>query len=359
MTVRKLDDGKPLLWLADIRPGGRNGPRRRKRFATKGEATAWELWQLEQSADKPWLGEEDEQVAESPVDARRLTDLVERWYGLHGQSLRDGEQRRSKLLLICESLDNPLASEFTANDFAKSREARLTGAVSDRRAATHVSKGVSISTVNRDHAYLRAVFNELKRLGEWQGDNPLAGMRLYRVTESELAFLYPDEIKSLLAACDASSNPDLGAVVRLCLATGARWGEIQNMTQSQVAQNRLTFTHTKGGKRRTVPINQELNALIPKRRGKLFSECYRHFETAISRAGIELPEGQSTHVLRHTFASHFMMNGGNILVLQKILGHSTITITITITMTMRYAHFAPDHLEDVLRLNPLTLNNLR
>lgn len=351
MTVRKLDDGKPLPWIADVRPGGRNGPRRRKRFATKAEATAWEAWQLEKHTAKPWLGEGG--VESEAADTRRLSDLVERWYGLHGQSLRDGEPRRSKLLLICESLDNPLACEFTANDFAKYREARLTGVVSDRRAATHVSKGVIVSTVNRDHAYLRAVFNELKRLGEWQGDNPLAGMRLYRVTESELAFLYPDEIKSLLAACDASSNPDLGAVVRLCLATGARWGEIQNMTQSQVAQNRLTFTHTKGGKRRTVPINQELKALIPKRRGKLFSECYHHFETAISRAGIELPEGQSTHVLRHTFASHFMMNGGNILVLQKILGHSTIT------MTMRYAHFAPDHLEDVLRLNPLTLNNLR
>ncbi len=48
MTVRRLDDGKPLLWLADIRPGGRNRPRRRKRFATKGETAAWELWQLEQ-----------------------------------------------------------------------------------------------------------------------------------------------------------------------------------------------------------------------------------------------------------------------------------------------------------------------
>ncbi len=42
-----------------------------------------------------------------------------------------------------------------------------------------------------------------------------------------------------------------------------------------------------------------------------------------------------------------MMNGGNILVLQKILGHSTIN------MTMRYAHFAPDHLEDAVKLNPL------
>ncbi len=62
---------------------------------------------------------------------------------------------------------------------------------------------------------------------------------------------------------------------------------------------------------------------------------------------LELPSGQLTHVLRHTFASHFMMNGGNILVLQKILGHADIT------MTMRYAHFAPSHLEDAVRLNPL------
>ncbi|MFC5705446.1 hypothetical protein ACFPVW_05030 [Aeromonas eucrenophila] len=40
MSIRKLDDGKPLPWIADMRPGGRDGPRRRKRFATKAEATA-------------------------------------------------------------------------------------------------------------------------------------------------------------------------------------------------------------------------------------------------------------------------------------------------------------------------------
>lgn len=65
-------------------------------------------------------------------------------------------------------------------------------------------------------------------------------------------------------------------------------------------------------------------------------------------AGLVLPRGQLTHVLRHTFASHFMMNGGNILVLQKLLGHSSLT------MTMRYAHLAPDHLQEARMLNPLT-----
>lgn len=38
------------------------------------------------------------------------------------------------------------------------------------------------------------------------------------------------------------------------------------------------------------------------------------------------------------------MNGGNILVLQKLLGHSSLT------MTMRYAHLAPDHLQEAVLL---------
>lgn len=64
-------------------------------------------------------------------------------------------------------------------------------------------------------------------------------------------------------------------------------------------------------------------------------------------SGVALPRGQKSHVLRHTFASHFMMNGGYILTRQKILGHSSLTLT------MRYAHLAPDFLQEVIRLGPL------
>jgi site-specific recombinase XerD len=56
---------------------------------------------------------------------------------------------------------------------------------------------------------------------------------------------------------------------------------------------------------------------------------------------------QLTHILRHTLASHHMMGGGDILSLQRILGHSSMT------MTMRYAHLSPDHLQSVLKLSPL------
>jgi site-specific recombinase XerD len=47
----------------------------------------------------------------------------------------------------------------------------------------------------------------------------------------------------------------------------------------------------------------------------------------LERCGFDTP-GQLTHILRHTFASHYMMAGGDILSLQRILGHSSITMTM-------------------------------
>ncbi|WAM60555.1 tyrosine-type recombinase/integrase [Avibacterium paragallinarum] len=160
--------------------------------------------------------------------------------------------------------------------------------------------------------------------------------------------MYSDEIERLLIECDNSRNKDLGLIVRICLATGARWSEAEQLTQSQIMPCKITYTNTKSKKNRTIPISKELYDMLPKKRGRLFNDAYEAFENAVERANIDLPKGQSTHVLRHTFASHFMMNGGNILVLKEILGHSTVE------MTMRYAHFAPSHLESAVALNPLS-----
>lgn len=45
------------------------------------------------------------------------------------------------------------------------------------------------------------------------------------------------------------------------------------------------------------------------------------------------------HDLRHTYASHYIMNGGSLVELQSLLGHSSLT------MTLKYAHLAPGFLE--------------
>jgi integrase len=175
------------------------------------------------------------------------------------------------------------------------------------------------------------------------------GSPIFKIAEGELAFLAPEEIKRLLDACADSQSSSLLMIAKICLATGARWSEAENLQGHQLSKYRLTYTKTKGKKNRTVPISPALYEELPKHRGKLFMPCRKAFERAVKRAGIDLPDGQCTHVLRHTFASHFMMSGGNILVLKEILGHADIK------MTMIYAHFSPDHLEDAVTKNPLNL----
>ncbi len=73
---------------------------------------------------------------------------------------------------------------------------------------------------------------------------------------------------------------------------------------------------------------------------------FTSFRRALERTTIQLPQGQASYALRHTFASHFMMNGGNILTLQRVLGHSTLA------MTMRYAHLSPDHFLEAVKYGP-------
>ncbi|OAT59339.1 phage integrase family protein [Obesumbacterium proteus ATCC 12841] len=67
------------------------------------------------------------------------------------------------------------------------------------------------------------MFNELNHLGEWKGENPLKNMRPFRT--EEMAWLTQEQIALLLAECKRHDHPDLEMVVRICLATGARWSE--------------------------------------------------------------------------------------------------------------------------------------
>lgn len=143
-------------------------------------------------------------------------------------------------------------------------------------------------------------------------------------------------------------------VTAICLATGARWGEAQALTPDRVRNQLVTFVNTKGKRVRSIPIALELQQQIHQhfKQHGLFSNCLNSFDKALTESRLPVSAGQSSHVLRHTFASHFVMNGGNILTLQKILGHTTLA------MTMRYAHLAPDHLKDAVELGPKSFLSL-
>lgn len=321
--IKKMADGRYRL---DFYPAGSTGPRIVRIRKSKKELRVLQAQY-----------EVDYQAAPGrfEVDRRRLSDLVNLWYRLHGRTLRDAKYRLSRTLAVVDALGNPPVGKFTAAMFSDYRDRRL--------------GEVSVSTVNHETRYLRAVFSELIRLGQYRGDNPLASVRVFAERERELSFLTQDQIPVLLTACDQSSNNHCGAVVRLCLATGARWSEANDLPPSGLLDDRVVFAATKNGRVRVVPIKPDLSAYLRSLAfpvgSRLFSPCKGAFRKAVERSGIDLPDGQLTHILRHTFASHFLINGGDILTLQRILGHSDLKIT------MRYAHLAPDYMAKVRDLS--------
>ena len=218
-----------------------------------------------------------------------------------------------------------------------------------------IGAGVSQNTMNHHQAYLRAVFNECARLGHWKQENPLSRLRGFKLQERELSYLTFEEIDQLLSALRESASVHVLLISMVCLETGARWGEAEELRTSQVKDGCIQFVKTKSTKSRSVPISQKLEKSLNehyKKHGigeRLFVASEHAWREAVKRSQLKLQKGQSTHVLRHSFASHFMMAGGGILMLQRALGHSDLK------MTMRYAHLSPEHMQEVRRLNPLAL----
>jgi len=335
VAIKKAESG----WLVDCQPGGRGGKRFRKTFKTQAEAKAYEAWlttQVNQNAK--WQPEKR--------DTRKLRELIDLWYSHHGSGLRAGVNTYSRLKLACDAMGNPVADRFTVNMFATYRTERL-------------AAGIAPNSVNREHAYLRAVFNELRRLGQWNKPNPLVELRQFKIQEREMSYLTTDQIGKLLEKLAEGNNRHAVMIAKVCLATGARWSEAEKLETQHVKGGQIQFAETKGRKVRAIPIDAALELELKNHHDeaetgqRLFANAASAFRSAIDRAGIKLPPGQLTHILRHTFASHFMINGGNILVLQRSLDHESLK------MTMRYAHLAPDHLREVVKLNPLTALTVR
>jgi len=150
--------------------------------------------------------------------------------------------------------------------------------------------------------------------------------------------------------------------------TGARLGEVLGLEWHRIQftnnviligqmwcaiSNKVIYT-TKGKKDRIVPLNsllkKELGAMKNHTKGSfLFSDVVgrpidpknfrsRNWEKDLKAAGIRKLR---IHDARHTYASLFVMSGGSIYDLKKVLGH------VDVKTTEKYAHLSSDHLASV------------
>ncbi|USR41292.1 tyrosine-type recombinase/integrase [Ectopseudomonas hydrolytica] len=324
MAIEQLPDGR---WKVDVEPV--KGKRFRKTLKTKAEAQRFEAkCRTECIQPRDWNPK--------PKDNRHLTEVIQRWYDLHGHAITSGKRRMNVLKLMAKRLRDPIARKLNGSAVVDLRRRELEG-------------GAKPKSINNRLSYLKTVFNELYRLGDIDYASPLAKLKPLKFQESQLSYLSTKQIPQLIEALDKSRSSSVRLVAELCLATGARWSEAEGLRPELVRNDTVTFVNTKSKRVRTVPVSSDLAKRLTAHFDKYgrFTCCMRAFRIALKASGIRLPRGQASHVLRHTFASHFIMNGGGILTLKEILGHSSLT------MTMRYAHLSPSHLRDAVRFNPL------
>jgi integrase len=313
-------DGKK--WKVDFRPDGTNGKRYIRLFDSKADAQYFE---------KSLLSGRLEQKS----DNRRLNDLITIWYDLHGQTLKSSDDTKNRLHKISNALSDPVASNLDVSKYSFYRSQRL-------------QQNIQPSTLNRELATLKALFRELKRLSVIDYDSPIFKIRKLKESKTELTYFDHQQITQLSHQVKQSKNPSLYYVVMICLATGARWSEANNLKKEHLQKGGFMFFDTKNSSNRFVPVDTILFNTVQDHLNKYqLQPCYGAFRSAIKRTGITVPAGQLAHVLRHTFASHFIMNGGNIRTLQQLLGHSSLNVT------MRYAHLSPDYLDQAKTLNPI------
>jgi integrase len=177
-----------------------------------------------------------------------------------------------------------------------------------------------------------------------------------QVDAARVRYLSVDEAKRLINAADG----EFRLLVKAALATGCRYGELADLSVADFNPDSETLhiRRSKSGKGRHVVLADEgaalFNGLAAGRPSAapmlardsggrwLKSHQARPMANACARARIEPPV--SFHCLRHTYASHAIMNGAPLLVVAKNLGHAD-----TRMVEKHYGHLAPSFIADAIR----------
>ena len=210
-------------------------------------------------------------------------------------------------------------------------------------------KKVSIATVNNYTRNLRVYFNYMydNRLIK---TNPMRKIKPTRTPSKAKGYLNDTDFNNLLKCFDLSKFHEYRdyVITQLVFDTGMRIGEcLLIKDQTDINFNERTIflpaENTKGKKDRYVFFSAQMGAEL--KRWLQYRDRYKESEFLFCTiSGKELQERSfesnftnygerignkdiSPHLIRNNFAKRFIMNGGDIYTLSKILGHSSVQVT--------------------------------
>jgi len=219
-----------------------------------------------------------------------------------------------------------------------------------------MAAGTSARRLSSLRQFFRFLYAERVR-----GDDPTAGLDSPRLGKRIPKFLSEDEVEGLMAAAQARPGRDglrLVALLEILYATGLRASELVGLPLYALSRDgQMLVVRGKGDKERMVPLSEPAKdaveeyllvreKYIPRGKGKGRSSVANNWlfpsrskdghltrarlaqllmEIAVE-AGLS-PKQVSSHVLRHSFASHLLAHGADLRSLQQMLGHADIATT--------------------------------
>jgi integrase len=248
--------------------------------------------------------------------------------------LRDWLRRKNMVKMICGHFGHRKLREINFGDLLSFRSLRL-------KTKTKQKKQRTITTVNRELACLRRMFNIALRQG-WVNKNPFnCGESLIEISAERRRekILTMEEERRLIAACEHPQRKHLKPLLIALLDTGARKGEALKLTWQDVdfENGLITFQalNTKTLRTRQVAITSRLRAelenLWENSDKKIDSIVFgiidnvsKSFASACKEAKIETGGiyGLTLHCLRHSAATRLVKGQMPIQMVGRILGHT-------------------------------------
>ncbi len=160
-------------------------------------------------------------------------------------------------------------------------------------------------------------------------------------------YLTQPEMKAIEKMVTQSKDKNIhnaGAWFMVQCYSGLRYSDIEGWNDSMVRDNRIYFADVKTNTAHFIPIYKELGVAIDNVKD-LKPMAYEHNKRTlyIIGAAIGLNFKLTSHIGRHAFAVQYLERGGNVFVLQSLMGHSDIKTT------MVYAKVTSKGIEDDMK----------
>jgi integrase/recombinase XerC len=274
------------------------------------------------------------------------------------------ERRYSPHTVTAYELDLTQWSVYLASAYDGPAPAAVTTPMVRSWLAELKEEGISSRSINRKISSLQSYYRYLMKLGEVTR-TPMATVIPPKVQKRLPSFVAEEDIQRLLVQL-SGDREWIGRTEYLILcilyAAGLRVSELVNWRRDQFdPSNRQMRVTGKGNKERIIPLSPALIRLMEdylRQRpteweevpevfvhpgGKKWTarQVYDIVRKHLSR--VTTIQKKSPHILRHSFATHLMNNGAELMAVKELLGHSSLAATQV------YTHNSIEQLKEVFR----------